>query len=114
MRFTEKQIRSLLNKSKYRNKKTFVGDIKFDSKKEADHYIKLSLLEKFGKISDLKRQVKFDLNEGGTHSVKYIADFVYTENGEMKVVDVKGYRTREYLKKRKLMLKVHGIKIIEI
>lgn len=44
----------------------------------------------------------------------YKADFVYTEGGETVVEDVKGYRTKEYIIKRKLMLHVYGIRIREI
>ena len=43
----------------------------------------------------------------------YIADFVYTENGEKVVEDVKGFRTPEYRIKRKLMLYSHGVRIKE-
>lgn len=103
-------------KSKYRNTKTEVNGIKFDSAKEAAHYKKLLLLQKAGKIGLLELQVPYELNAGGTYSLKYIADFVYTDSqtGRKHVVDVKGYRTAEYKKKRKLMLKVHEITIEEV
>jgi len=101
-------------KSKYGNKKVeFDGKI-FDSKKELAHYLTLRMMEKAGVISDLKTQIPFELNDGGTHSLKYIADFTYLENGQLKVVDVKGYKTRVYLKKKKLMQSVHGITINEV
>ena len=47
--------------------------------------------------------------------VNYIADFVYEDarTGETVVEDVKGIRTKEYIIKRKLMMYVHGIKILE-
>lgn len=45
----------------------------------------------------------------------YIADFTYLdENNNFIVEDTKGMRTDVYKIKRKLMLYVHGIKIIEI
>lgn len=49
-------------------------------------------------------------------SVKYIADFVYTDKatGQTVVEDTKGVRTKEYIIKRKLMLYLHGIRIKEI
>ena len=71
-------------------------------------------MEKAGAISDLKTQVPFELNPGGTHSLKYIADFVYTENGKTIVCDAKGYKTREYKKKKRLMKQVHNIEIKEV
>lgn len=103
-------------RSKYGNRKTVVDDIEFDSEKEANRYKELKLLRKAGFISFLKLQETFELNEGGTHSLKYIADFVYmdAQTGQKVVEDAKGYRTREYLKKRRLMKKVHGIIIKEI
>ena len=108
----EKEVK----KSKYRNTKTEVNGIKFASKKEADFYKKLLILLKAGKIGFLELQVPFELNEGGSHSLKYVADFVWidTETGEKVVCDTKGFRTREYIKKRKLMYKIYQIKIKEV
>lgn len=100
-------------KSKYSNKKIEFDGHTFDSKKELSCYLNLRIMERSGMITDLKLQVTFELNQGGTHSLKYIADFTYIENGELKVVDAKGYKTVTYKKKAKLMLQVHRIKIIE-
>lgn len=101
--------------SKYRNKKTEVDGIVFDSAKEATRYKELLILLKAGEIGHLERQVPFELNEGGTHSLKYVADFVYIDarTGEKITEDCKGCRTKEYLKKRRLMKKVHKISIKE-
>ena len=71
--------------SKYRNKRTEYDGIKFDSIKEKNYYIKLKLLEKSGKIKDLKLQVKFELQpsfkfKGKTiRAINYVADFTYYE-----------------------------------
>ena len=47
-------------------------------------------------------------------AVSYIADFVYTdENGKTVVEDAKGFRTKDYIIKRKLLLYMHGIRIKE-
>ena len=108
--------------SKYNSKKTVVDGQTFDSKKEANRYQELVLLEKAGVIKNLSRQVKFVLipsqrDESGKvieRECSYKADFVYTDGGETVVEDVKGYRTKEYIIKRKLMLHVHGIRIREI
>lgn len=102
--------------SKYGNSKTEVDGIRFDSVKEAKRYVELKLLLKAGEIAFLKMQQPYELNPGGTHSLVYVSDFEYTVSvtGEKVVEDVKGFRTREYLKKRRLMKKVHGIKITEI
>lgn len=100
---------------KYRSRITEIDGIKFRSAKEAKFYGFLKLLRRKGEIRDLRLQVPYELNKGGTHSVKYYADFVYTDTitGEEVVMDVKGFRTPQYKKKAKLMLKVHGITIIE-
>ena len=108
--------------NKYHNKK--VGA--FDSKKELKRYHELTLLEKAGHISDLRRQVTYELipsqkgEDGKTieRPVKYIADFVYTDNrtGQTIVEDTKSpvTKTKDYIIKRKLMLYIHGIRIKEI
>jgi len=131
MPFTEKDIQHLKDlgkirgysvqvvnntqkKSKYGNKKVEFNGVVFDSKKELAHYLTLRMMEKAGAISDLKTQVSFELNPGGTHSLKYMADFTYIENGVLQVVDAKGYRTRVYLKKKRLMKQVWNIEIKEV
>ena len=108
---------------KYRNKKVRIGDLAFDSKKECSRYLELSTLQKAGKIKDLKLQVPFELipaqRDPETKKVieracAYVADFVYWQDGKMVVEDTKGFRTPDYIIKRKLMLWVHGIRISEI
>lgn len=89
---------------------------KFPSKKEAGRYLVLRRDKKLGLIKKLRLQVEYQLNEGGSHSLKYIADFVYVDvaTGLEIVEDAKGYRTREYKKKKKLMKQIHKIKIKEV
>lgn len=124
-------------RNKYGNRKTVVNGIEFDSRKEAVRYQELRLLERAGKISGLRLQEKFVLipsqREASTEVYKsgsqkgrrkpgkllekecsYIADFCYTENGEIVVEDTKGFRTEVYKIKRKLMLERYGIRIREI
>lgn len=127
--------------NKYRNKKTIVDGIEFDSKREADRWRELKLLEIAGAITNLQRQVKFELipkqvelvprygKDGKRLKDKevivekacdYIADFGYELNGEKIVEDVKGYRDpssaayAKFVIKRKLMLFIHGIKVREV
>ena len=120
-------------KSKYGAKKTVIDGKEFDSKKEAKRYQELRRMQNEGIIHDLKTQVKFTLipaqrepdttgKRGGTikgkvieREVAYIADFVYTDTyGNVVIEDTKGFRTPEYIIKRKLMLYVHGIRIKEV
>lgn len=107
--------------SKYRNKKVTFNGIKFDSKKECKRYQDLLSLERAGQISDLQRQVKFELipsqridGKVVERAVCYVADFVYERNGQKVVEDTKGIRTADYIIKRKLLLYIHGIRIKEI
>ena len=107
----------MMSNNKYYNIKTTTSDgITHDSRKEANRWCELKLLERAGKIRLLQRQVKFELipKQDGEREVTYVADFTYIENDKFVVEDVKGKRTKEYIIKRKLMLWVHGIKIKEI
>lgn len=124
----------------FRRQPTKYGNSKFknqygewDSKKEYEYYLLLLHRLKMGEISELHRQVEYELipKQTGTKTKQlktktkevpyviekactYKADFTYVENGELRVVDTKGFRTKEYIIKRKLMLWRHGIKIIEV
>ena len=107
--------------SKYGNIKTRVGDLVFDSKKEAERYTILRLMERAGQIKDLRMQVPFELVPKQTapdgksvRPIVYKADFCYYDYKGYHVEDVKGTRTKEYRIKKKLMLHVHGIWIEEV
>ena len=96
---------------KYHNKKTTIDNITFDSKKEADRYCVLKLLQKSGKIKDLIVQPRFILqcaftdNTGTKHRpIEYRGDFSYKEKGKEVVEDTKGFKTDMYLLKKKLFL----------
>ena len=109
--------------SKYKNKRTEVDGILFDSKKEARRYVELAKMEAAGEIEELRLQVPFELipkqeRDGKTieRACVYRADFVYLDNatGEVVVEDVKGKRTPEYIIKRKLMLYRYNIQVREL
>lgn len=108
--------------TKYHSRKITIDNQTFDSMKEFGRWKDLQRLLGAGVITDLKRQVKFELipsqkNEFGKvieRPVTYVADFVYKKNGKQFVEDVKGFKTKEYVIKRKLMLYVHGIRIHEV
>lgn len=97
--------------SKYNNKKTTVNGIQFDSRKEADRYQLLMAQLAAGKISNLKLQHTFTLQGAFTtpsgeriKAITYKADFTYfDESGQFVIEDVKGYKTRTYKDKYKLM-----------
>ncbi|MDE7159982.1 MAG: DUF1064 domain-containing protein [Muribaculaceae bacterium] len=93
------------------------------SRKEHKRAAELKLMQLAGEISGLREQVSFELiptqrDPSGKlleRSCRYIADFVYNDrDGNLVVEDTKGFRTKDYLIKRKLMLHVHAIRIKEI
>jgi len=109
--------------NKYRNVKTQVDGIIFDSKAEARRYAELDLLQKAGEIKDLKCQPKYPLmcgdrpirtrnKNGRPHSISYLADFEYrTKIGELVVEDVKGMDTRVSSLKRAILEAQYGIRV---
>ena len=122
--------------SKYHSRKITVDGDTFDSRKEYSRYRELLLLERAGNIKELRRQVRYELippqyetvarysmktgkrlkdeEKLVEHGCHYIADFVYRlADGPVVVEDTKGVKTPEYIIKRKLMLQIHGIKILE-
>lgn len=104
------------------------------SRKEHRRALQLRQMEAQGLITNLREQVPYILvptqyksvtkvlktklkteQRVAERSVSYIADFVYEDaDGNTIVEDTKGFRTNDYIIKRKLMLYVHGIKIKEI
>lgn len=124
---------------KYGNRKCQFNGIVFDSKHEMERYKDLYYLQKAGEITELQTQVtyllippQFDdvLDPGLTallegrkkgkpklleRKCEYIADFVYRDSdGRLVVEDAKGMKTKEYIIKRKLMLYVHKIRVVEV
>lgn len=102
--------------AKYRNQR-YRG---YASKREAELGANLHALANAGEITDLQEQVRFVLvpAQEGPHRtelpVTYVADFVYDAKDGHHVIDAKGFRTREYVLKRKLMLYRFGIEIEEL
>jgi hypothetical protein len=97
-------------KSKYRNRKTVIDGILFDSQREASRYCELKILLRLGEITDLELQPEFLLQErfrknGKCHrAIKYRADFRYklAVTGETVIEDSKGTRTDVFNLKQKM------------
>ena len=126
------------NGTKYNASKVTIDNITFDSRKEGKRYQELKLLEKSGAIKDLELQKEFvlipnqyapdevvTLKSGKQKTVRgkllerrvvYKADFCYidTATGKQVVEDVKGIKLPEYILKRKMLLYIHGIRLVEI
>jgi len=112
--------------NKYGAKSVTVNGQAYRSKRELKRHTELQLLERAGLIADLRREVPFELlgsqrrDDGSVEqSVTYVADYVYRDrekSDQLVVEDVKSKatRTRDYIIKRKLMLREHGITIREI
>ncbi len=124
--------------SKYKNKKVVIDGMTFDSTKEGRFYLLLKEKEKNGEVSNLRRQVPYELipevwedeikhlktkdkivKKCVQRATHYLADFVYTDSvtGEDVVIDVKSDYTRrlsDYRLKKKMMRALKGISIIEV
>lgn len=96
--------------NKYHAQKTWMKGRVYDSKKEANRAFELEMLEKYGKIHNLQKQVPFVLQEGYINKqgkkirpITYIADFTYEEDGKIIVEDTKGVETEVFKIKRKML-----------
>jgi len=111
--------------TKYRNKKVLIDDIWFQSTKEGDRYLVLKDKLKHGEITDLRLQVKYELQPSykignkTIRSINYLADFTYFKHFPdaekvLVVEDTKGYRTEIYKLKKKIFEYKYKIEIREI
>jgi len=97
--------------SKYRNVKTTIDGITFDSKAEAARYCELKIAKSAGEVRWFVRQVGFDL----PGNVRYRADFlVVWADGRVSVEDVKGTLTALYRLKKRQVEALYGVEITEI
>lgn len=130
-----------VTKNKYKAKRVEVDGEVFDSKREARRWLELRKMVDTGEIKNLCRQVEYTLiprqrdvptetyargDKKGQfkpgrlleREVCYVCDFQYQWNGKTVVEDVKGYTGggayTVFSIKRKLMLWVHGIRVIEV
>jgi hypothetical protein len=133
---TAQEFQDLLTKGgkpkrrKYNTKAIYTDEGKFDSQKELDDWNNLKLRQIAGEISELRRQVEYELFPPGRRDSKgkavrkitYTADATYIENGKLVVVDSKAYDkktgefilTQAYRRAKKMMFQIHNIEIKEI
>ena len=98
-------------KSKYRAYKVSIDGHTFDSQKEADYYSQLKLRLQAKEINGFCLQPTFILAPG----LKYKADFIiFNTDGSTEVIDVKGFKTKEYIAKKKVFEDKYNLKITEI
>lgn len=124
-----KLLQQQATRSKYRNVKTTVDGIVFDSKKEAHRYAELLWLVELKRIFRLQVQPKYRLcafrPEWRTETEPtlighYVADFRYCHTAHCGcawgcvVEDVKGVKTALYKWKKKHFEAQYKIKIVEV
>ena len=90
--------------------------LKFDSKWEAERWGQLKSMERAGIVTQLERQIRYDLTINDVKICSYIVDFRYLleeENGLFNLVveDAKGILTPEFKLKKKLMKAIHNIEL---
>lgn len=109
-------------KNKYGAEPVTVEGIRFDSKREANRYLELRLLQRAGQISDLRCQVPVELmGQGGPlltetgRQMRYVADFTYFDRaaGVTVIEDAKGTKPAAY-KVKKAVVEAMGLEIREV
>lgn len=98
-------------KSKYGAIRTNIDGHTFDSKKEADFYCELKMRLQAKEIKGFCLQPTFILAEG----LKYKADFIVFNNDDTtEIIDVKGFKTKEYIAKKKVFEDKFDLKVKEV
>lgn len=106
-KYTDKNVK----RTKYRSYKTSVDGHTFDSLKEANYYNMLKLRLQAKDIKGFCLQPTFVL----APSLKYKADFiVFNNDGTYDIIDVKGFKTKEYIAKKKVFEDKFNLKITEL
>lgn len=127
MSWTEEQYHDFINKhssrrpiglgkpkAKYYAKKVEKYGRLWDSKKELREYEKLLDLKEAGEIKAIELQPKFELQPAfryqgkAQRAITYKADFKVTySDGRIEIIEVKGFKTRDYAMRKKIFLFLH-------
>lgn len=95
---------------KFNATRTECDGISFASKREARYYQQLCLARSAGDLLFFLRQVPFHLPGG----VRYVVDFAeFWKSGEVRFVDTKGFKTESYKAKRKMVMALYPVEILE-
>lgn len=93
---------------KFHAKKTEFDGIRFDSKLEATYYKKLKSLQDEDKVLFFLRQIPFHL----PGNITYRADFmVFFTDGHVEIWEIKGYETKDWIMRKKLVEATYPIEI---
>lgn len=103
--------------SKYKNRFVRIDGHLFHSQKEAKWWLFLKEREERGEITCLRKQVRYEIYRTKDGKPRhYIADFVFEEQGEERVVDVKSSFTAKdpVFKIKKELFECKYVKNLEI
>lgn len=96
------------HRHKFNAIQTIRDGIKFASKKEAAYYDRLKIKQKAGTVLFFLRQTAFHL----PGNITYRTDFqVFKSDGTVHFVDVKGFETKEFKIKKKMVESIYPVKI---
>jgi len=93
--------------NKYKNRKTIIDDIKFDSILESRAYKYLSMRQDIVIIElqpEFELQPKFKSNGKTIRAIRYIADFKIAYKQKEYIIDAKGMETPAFKIKLKMLL----------
>ena len=97
--------------SKYRAVKTTIDGITFASKREARYYQIYSRLQELGQIKNLQLQTSIPFLINGKKMFTYKPDFEFDDDKGHHIIDVKGFETKEFKIKKKIIEAYYGIEI---
>lgn len=93
---------------KFQARPTECDEIKFQSKKEARYYQHLKIRQETKEVVFFLRQVPFHL----PGNVVYRIDFVeFHKDGTVHFVEIKGFETKEWIMKKKMVESLYPISI---
>lgn len=93
---------------KFNAKPTNIDDKRFPSKAESKYYQLLKTLQERGVVLFFLRQVPFDLPGGITYRLDFL---VFYSDGDIKFIDVKGFKTKDFIMKKKLLEETYPIQL---
>jgi hypothetical protein len=111
VRLQDVNLAELQKTSKYKNRRVVKAGESFDSKREYLRHLVLLDMQKRGEITNLQRQVPFDLMVNGVKVGKYIADWTYTQRKPFfgfVIDDCKGVQTPLFVLKWKMLKAMRG------
>lgn len=100
-------------RNKFGAQRCELDGITFASKAERNYYALLKVREKAGEVSNVELQPVYELSVNGQLVGTYRPDFRFYDarDKRVRVVDVKGVRTREFNRTVRLMRAIHKVEV---